>query len=120
MTHWLIVPIIAAVSLLSGAAENNWPFDQPKNLAVITLKQIVVGKAPILRVTHDADDHGWQFMNPNIEVIESNAAVVSLEQITQLDPSILELANLQPGWSALRTKVGEKWVREKLSVRSRP
>ncbi|MCE1182070.1 MAG: hypothetical protein LWW81_07165, partial [Rhodocyclales bacterium] len=85
MRRWLVTPILAAVSLLSGAAENNWPFDQPRNSAVITQKQVVTGKAPILQVTHDADDHGWQFLNPNIEVIESNATVVSLEQITKLD-----------------------------------
>ncbi|MDD5058660.1 MAG: hypothetical protein PHQ60_12390 [Sideroxydans sp.] len=116
MKRWLVAPIVMSVSLFSGAAENNWPFDQPKNSAVITLKQIVVGKAQILRVTHDANDHGWQFLNPNIEVIESNASVVSLEQIVKLDPSILELANLPPGWSAWRTKVGEKWVKEKLPI----
>jgi len=119
MMRWLVASILMTVSLLTGAAENNWPFDQPKSLAVITLKQIVVGKVKILRVTHDANDHGWQFLNPNVEIIESNASVVSLGQIAKLDPSILELANLPPGWSAWRTKVGEKWVKEKLPVQSR-
>jgi hypothetical protein len=37
-----------------------WPFDQPPNCAVLTLRSIVFGGAPILYVSHDADDHGWQ------------------------------------------------------------
>lgn len=118
----LLAPLVLGVASahFAAAADIVWPFDQPRNVAVITLKQVATRKAPILLVTHDASDHGWQFLNPNIAVIESNAAVVSLEQITKLDPSIIELADLPPGWSAHRTKIGDKWVREKLPIQVRP
>jgi len=114
--HWLITSIAAASSFTAGAAEPAWPFDQPRNVAVITLKQITQRQVPILRITHDADDHGWQFLNPSIETSTSNASVVSLGQIVKLDPSVLDVANLPVGWVAWRTAVGEKWVREKIPV----
>ena len=40
-----------------------WPWDQPPNCAVVTLRAIVENGAPILHVTHDLDDHGWQFLD---------------------------------------------------------
>lgn len=53
---------------------DTWPFDQPPDCAVISLRQIVDGTQPILHVTHDSDDHGWQF-NGLDEVKEEDAAV---------------------------------------------
>ena len=32
---------------------NDWPFDQPPNCAVITLRDIAENRAPVLHVTHD-------------------------------------------------------------------
>ena len=40
---------------------DDWPFTDPENLAVFTLARVVRGESPILRVTHDEDDGGWQF-----------------------------------------------------------
>ena len=40
-----------------------WFWDQPPNCAVITLRQIIEDGAPVLLVTHDLDDHGWQFLS---------------------------------------------------------
>ncbi len=41
---------------------DKWPFADPENVAVITLKRILQGGSPILRVFHDEDDGGWQFL----------------------------------------------------------
>ena len=41
---------------------DDWPFDQRPDCAVISLREIVFESAPILHVTHDSDDHGWQFL----------------------------------------------------------
>ena len=47
---------------LSGhQSPGGWPFDQPPNCAVFTLRRIAEGIDPILFVSHDLDDHGWQF-----------------------------------------------------------
>ena len=39
----------------------DWPFNQPRNCVSVTLRSIVFGGEPILYVSHEADDHSWQF-----------------------------------------------------------
>ena len=88
----------------------NWPFADPENLAVFTLKRIVRGESPILRVTHDEEDGGWQFLDGG-EVVVEEASLVSLRFVTQVDPSVLELADMPLGWVAERASPGEPWQR---------
>ena len=71
----------------------NWPFTDPEDLAVFTLKRIVRAEAPILWVCHYEDDSGWQFLDGG-EVAVEEASLVSLRNVTRLDPSVLELADL--------------------------
>jgi hypothetical protein len=78
-----------------------WPFDQPRNCAIITLKSITSGERPILLVTHDLEDHGWQFLDGH-DVDESDATIIGFARIVELDASLLELADLPPGWCAWR------------------
>lgn len=52
------------------------PFDDPHNVAVITVQAVIDG-APILLVTHDADDGGWQFHTAG-DAKEEDGHVVSL------------------------------------------
>ncbi|MEM9380904.1 MAG: hypothetical protein AAGB93_13205 [Planctomycetota bacterium] len=44
-------------------AETEWRFDQARNTASFSLRRIVFDGAPILYVTHDRDDHAWQFLD---------------------------------------------------------
>jgi hypothetical protein len=83
----------------------------PPDCAVISLRSIVVDGAPILYVTHDEDDHGWQFLDGN-DIDFANAAVVMLRNIVKRDPTVLELADMPPGWEARRKSVGSPWRRE--------
>lgn len=92
-------------------AEAPWPFDQPRNCAVITLHSIITDGRPILHVSHDADDHGWQFLDGSDQVDMANAAVVSFESIVRRDRSVLELADIPPGWIATRESVDLPWQR---------
>ena len=41
---------------------DDWPFDDPKNVATFTVHQIARDRNPILRVTHDSEDGAWQFL----------------------------------------------------------
>ena len=93
-------------------SRDRWPFADPKNVAVITLKSIVKGGKPILHVTHDADDGAWQFLDGST-VSEENASIVCLETITRIDPSVMELADLPLGWYAYRLTASEPWRRGK-------
>ena len=90
---------------------NAWPWDQTPSTAVFTERDIIEEGAPILHVTHDIDDHGWQFLGWADAKIE-NAVVVCLECIPQIDPTVTELADLPPGWQAWRRSKGQPWVRE--------
>jgi hypothetical protein len=89
-----------------------WPFDQPPDCAVITLRSIVFGGGPILHVTHDEDDHGWQFLGAG-DAEESDAAVVCLGEIVKLDPSVLDVADIAPGWRAWRESRSSPWQRSR-------
>ena len=88
----------------------DWPFDQPKNCAALSVGSIVFGGSPILHVTHDADDHGWQFLGRG-DADVADAVVVALSEITALDPSVVELADMPAGWRARRASVTAPWER---------
>ena len=89
---------------------NAWPFDQPPNCAVITLRRILDGAEHILHVIHDSEDHGWQFLSGS-DAHEAEAAVVALGTIVDLDPSVSEVADIPPGWRAWRDWKGQDWNR---------
>jgi hypothetical protein len=93
---------------------DDWPFDDPKNVAVYTCRQIVHGKDWIYYVTHDADDGAWQFhtSDPNA-VKEEDARLVSLHSIVELDPTVLELSDLPLGWCAWRDNPKAPWKKKK-------
>lgn len=63
-----------------------------------------------MAVTHDSDDHGWQFIGITDANVE-DGRIVCLEEIVKLDPSVLEVADLEPGWRAVRDFVGGPWSR---------
>lgn len=88
----------------------HWPFDDPENVATVSVRQIVEGGEEILLVRHDADDGMWQFLTGN-QVTTVDARTVSLASIYQLDPSIGELADLPLGWQASREATGQPWKR---------
>jgi hypothetical protein len=87
-----------------------WPFDQDRRCAVATLHSILSGGEPILHVFHDAEDHGWQFLDGNAPAL-SNLAFVALESIVKHDPSVLEVADMPPGWHAWRNSSTGAWQR---------
>jgi RNAse (barnase) inhibitor barstar len=65
----------------------------------------------ITHVYHDEDDHGWQFHSDD-ESSMKYAMLVALKEVVELDASILEVADLQPGWMARRTATDPSWTRQ--------
>jgi hypothetical protein len=94
---------------------DSWPFDQPPNCAVITLRRIVDG-GPILFVSHDKDDDGWQFLDGESAGVDE-ALLVSLKSMLNRDPTLGELADLPAGWTATRESVDHPWRRSTNDVR---
>ena len=90
----------------------DWPFDQAPNVAAITSTHIIKDCLPILLVTHYEDDHSWGFQSGRT-VTTAEAQIVSMEEIIRIDPTLCEIADLMPGWSASRRAVGEEWIRKK-------
>jgi hypothetical protein len=91
---------------------DQWPWDQPPNCAVITEKDVIENNAPIVLVTHDADDHGWQFLGPGDDLKVEDARVVALSEVSELDPTVLEVARIAPGWRAWRRSPEHSWIME--------
>jgi hypothetical protein len=87
-----------------------WPFDQPQNCAAITMRQVIDREEPILLISHDADDHGWQFIGSS-DACAADGKIVCLKHIVDLDPTVLEVADLPPGWQALRDDISSPWIR---------
>jgi hypothetical protein len=94
---------------MTSIPTDEWPFDQPRNCATLTMRQVLDGSEPILLVTHDADDHGWQFIGVS-DASLADGRIVCLEEIVRLDPTVLEVADLPPGWQAFRDDVGGEWT----------
>jgi hypothetical protein len=90
--------------------KSNWPFDDPPNVATITVRQVIEDGEPILLVARDAEDGGWQFLTGGALDI-ADGKVVSLQSIFERDPTIGDLADLEPGWQATRKSVGAPWKR---------
>ena len=74
------------------------------------MRQILDGSEPILLVSHDEDDHGWQFIGISDACVE-DGRLACLEHIVARDPSVLEVADLPPGWQATRRAPGCSWKR---------
>ena len=88
-----------------------WPFEDAPNTASLTTVHVLNRSRPILLVTHDAEDGAWQFLCGTTND-SSDARVVGLNTVLQLDPSLAELADLPPGWRAWRDAPGEPWRRQ--------
>lgn len=87
----------------------DFKFQEGRNLGVYTTKQVLEGE-PILYVYHN-EDGDWQFHsleNPNID----DARLVSLEEITIIDPSVNTIFFLQYGWKAWRNTIKDAWSYE--------
>jgi hypothetical protein len=88
----------------------NWPFDQPPNVAAITTQQVIKNGLPILRVTHYSDDHSWAFVCGTTDA-EGDGSVIGMGEALEIDPTIRQVADLPLGWTARRDKVGGMWHR---------
>jgi hypothetical protein len=88
----------------------DWPFDQGPNVAAITVRRVLKGD-PILFVAHDVDDHGWQFLDGREPDVREGRGICMADAVA-LEPGVLELADLPPGWIAWRQDRHSAWIRE--------
>ncbi|MES2889635.1 MAG: hypothetical protein V4739_16700 [Pseudomonadota bacterium] len=67
---------------------------------------------PILYVSHDEDDYGWQFLEGADQELE-DLTIIGLAHILEIDPEMEKLAQLEPGYHATRVTQRSAWVVEK-------
>jgi hypothetical protein len=91
-------------------SEKPWAFPQPRDGVSITMRQILDGEEPILTACHDLDGE-WQFIGVTDANVD-DGRIVGLGCMVDFDPTLLELADLPPGWRAVRDRVGDTWIRE--------
>jgi hypothetical protein len=103
--------LLADFDHLVKSESADWPFADPKNVAVFTTIQVLRRGQPILHVSHDDEDGAWQFHTGAQQVSARDAMIVSLKEIVEHDPTIRELADLPCGWHAERDGVGDSWRR---------
>jgi hypothetical protein len=90
-------------------ADDDWPFDQAKNVAAIADASVVSG-GPILLVIHYSEDDSWAFLSGAAFDV-AQGKVIGMGTALSLDPSLRSIADLPPGWTASRASVGDAWVR---------
>lgn len=96
-------------------ARDEWPFDDPPNVAVITVCQVMSGSAWIGYVSRDKDDGTWQFLPlSTVSPSEADAVVVALKEVVEIDATVIALSDLPPGWHAWRDRKAGPWHREEM------
>lgn len=84
-------------------------FSENLSTAVITTKFILEDKNPILYVFHYEEDGMWQFSGSDNEINDNDYKVISLQEIINIDSSILEIANLSLNHMAFRESKKDSW-----------
>jgi hypothetical protein len=87
-----------------------WPFDQSRNVAALTTRQVLREQHPILNVVHYSDDHSWAFTCGTTDDPD-DGLVVHMGHLVDLDSTLLAIADLPPGWGAVRESIGAEWDR---------
>lgn len=105
----MLADFACLVNILS--TNDEWPFADPKNVAVFTTIQVLRFRQPILYVSHDDEDGAWQFHTGAQQVSPGDALIVALSKMVEHDPSICQLADLPCGWFAERDSGASPWRR---------
>ena len=97
-----------------------WKFADPPNVAVLSDKGIFRSGDWIAYVVHEADDDdsfndeggSWLFYSSDTrDWEEREIMLVGLQEVVELDDSILTLADLPKGWHAWRSSASSPWQR---------
>ena len=89
-------------------------FKEAGNTAVFTTKFVLFDNKEITTVYHDEDDGAWQFFSDDhFDNYEDVAKIACLDEIVEMDETILELAEMPAGYYAFRKSKIDKWTIQK-------
>jgi hypothetical protein len=83
-------------------------FKENLDTVALTSKYVIQHNSPIVFIAHH-EDGIWEFWGKEI-IDESEIIVVSLRQIIQIDPTILEVADLPVEFNAIRESKESPWA----------
>jgi len=86
-----------------------WKFSDPPSTRVMTTEEAESGAEPITYVAHYAEDGAWIFLTPSMT--KGRTATSRLRRMVAVDKSIEQLADLPPGWIAVRDSPEKPWER---------
>lgn len=106
------LPFIWAVvdSVMDRDSRAGWLRHWVLDTTSIATAPVLAGDEPVLYVSHDADDGMWQFIGTTDASIK-NGRIGHLHHLVELDATLIEVLNLEPGQHATRTHVGDAWTR---------
>lgn len=78
------------------------------NLAVITTKFVLENQSPIISVFRD-EVGDWQFFGKENNISETDARIVSLNEILNLDKTIEQILTIGNGMQAYRESKDKDW-----------
>lgn len=82
--------------------------EENKNKSAITTKYVVNNNSIIVSVFYD-EDGDWQFLGEE-EVSEEDAIVVSIQEMIDINKSLVNLPDLKEGESAYRKNKESIWL----------
>lgn len=88
----------------------DWTNSVPPNLGVFVMVEVIEGASILSRVVHDVNGD-WQFLDDR-DVGYREPALLCMEDVVELEPSITELLDLPLGWCATRQTALSRWRRE--------
>ena len=85
-----------------------WEPQDDLDTAVITTKYVLDNGSPILFVNH-YNDGFWEFLGSEENLSDDDFKVVSLEEILNIDSSIIEVSDLPYEGKAYRQDINQLW-----------
>ncbi|WP_320997302.1 hypothetical protein [Bacteroides nordii] len=84
------------------------------NTAVFTTKCILNNNSPILYVYHYEEDGAWEFLGMETDINDDDYRVLSLEEIINIDSSVLKIISIKMGYYAKRESREAEWIINKI------
>jgi len=92
--------------------KSEYKFKEKRNTACFTCVHVMTKSKPIIFVSHNEDDSSWEFTCGANGHPDEEIKVISLEEATDIDHSINELAGMPEGVCAARENIGLKWIKK--------
>lgn len=95
--------------IFRSAKKTEFKFKYSEKTLCLTCSHVINKQRSILYVSHDSEDGTWQFLCGKDDHDSTNAKIVSLLNIVELDSTVNDLYEMPLGYGATRKNVGDKW-----------